>query len=521
MRKNHRAQCRCILLFGGILLAAVLACSRGDNQSFPTITALPTNPYLVLPTVTKTFVPSPTLAAPLVTPGATSIAARPSPTPDPFRELPPLRDWVERHVVRAGETLNRIAVKHGVAVEQIQYANGLSDPNVLSVGQELIIPPPTPEATGPDMKILPDSELVYGPSTIRLPSIWDLIPLDSPLHEYWGQFDGEMIDGPRTVQIIAENYSINPKLLLAILEFQSGAVRGGSEFDEWTAYPIGWAQPGKEGLASQLSWAADQLNAGFYRWRSGWPGPLIFSDGRVGPLGLGVNAGTVAVQYLFSQLYSADQWRRVVSWDGFPKTYVDLFGDPFLLSVEPLVPEDLSQPPLRLPFEDGVAWSFTGAPHSAFGNWAAWAALDFAPSSNSPGCSRSDEWIVAAADGRVVRSERGQVVQDMDGDGFDQTGWALLYLHIETRDRIPNGTFLRAGDRLGHPSCEGGISTGTHVHLARKYNGVWIEADGVVPFDLEGWVPKSSGSSYNGYLIFGETTLKACACRADYNQIRR
>ena len=41
---------------------------------------------------------------------------------------------------------------------------------------------------------------------------------------------------------------------------------------------------------------------------------------------------------------------------------------------------------------------------------------------------------------------------------------------------------------------EGGHVTGTHVHIARKYNGEWIPADGLA-FNLEGWVAHDGGSS--------------------------
>ncbi len=35
---------------------------------------------------------------------------------------------------------------------------------------------------------------------------------------------------------------------------------------------------------------------------------------------------------------------------------------------------------------------------------------------------------------------------------------------------------------------QGGEVTGTHVHIARKYNGEWILADGPLAFNLEGWI---------------------------------
>ena len=56
------------------------------------------------------------------------------------------------HVVQAGETLGRISEFYDIPLEDIMAANGLDNPNVLSVGQELTIPvggiaTATPEST--------------------------------------------------------------------------------------------------------------------------------------------------------------------------------------------------------------------------------------------------------------------------------------------------------------------------------------------------------------------------------------
>ncbi len=67
---------------------------------------------------------------------------------------------------------------------------------------------------------------------------------------------------------------------------------------------------------------------------------------------------------------------------------------------------------------------------------------------------------------------------DLDGDGNEETGWVIVYLHIATEGRVPVGTWLAQGDKIGHPSCEGGKSTGSHLHIVRKYNGEWVPADG-------------------------------------------
>ena len=114
------------------------------------------------------------------------------------------------------------------------------------------------------------------------------------------------------------------------------------------------------------------------------------------------------------------------------------------------------------------------------------------------------------------------MIQDLDNDGYEQTGWDVLYMHIETRDRVQPGTYVYAGERIGHPSCEGGLSNATHVHLARKYNGEWIPADGSIPFNLDGWVSSGTGTEYDGYLTRGSTVLEAMeGVFAGQNQISR
>jgi len=50
------------------------------------------------------------------------------------------------HVVTSGETLLSIARRYGVTVNEIVNANNLTNPNVLDVGQELIIPQAAEEA---------------------------------------------------------------------------------------------------------------------------------------------------------------------------------------------------------------------------------------------------------------------------------------------------------------------------------------------------------------------------------------
>jgi murein DD-endopeptidase MepM/ murein hydrolase activator NlpD len=129
--------------------------------------------------------------------------------------------------------------------------------------------------------------------------------------------------------------------------------------------------------------------------------------------------------------------------------------------------------------------------------------------------------VVAAADGWITRSTDGQVVQDLDDDGKEQTGWSLLYMHIETRDRVERGTVVKKGDHIGHPSCEGGVSTGTHLHFARRYNGTWIAADGDTPFKMDGWISSGQGLEYDGALTSKDKIVEAWDGRKTENEIQR
>jgi len=101
----------------------------------------------------------------------------------------------------------------------------------------------------------------------------------------------------------------------------------------------------------------------------------------------------------------------------------------------------------------------------------------------------------------------GVVVVDMDGDGSEQTGWTMLYLHVATDGRVAKGEWVEQDDRIGHPSCEGGVSTGTHLHFARKYNGEWVLADGAIPFVLSDWTVFAGDNRTRANLSKGTRSL--------------
>ncbi len=52
------------------------------------------------------------------------------------------------HIVVKGESLEKIAKLHGTTVVELQKINRITDPKKLQIGQQLLLPPPTPKKEG-------------------------------------------------------------------------------------------------------------------------------------------------------------------------------------------------------------------------------------------------------------------------------------------------------------------------------------------------------------------------------------
>jgi hypothetical protein len=417
-----------------------------------------------------------------------------------------------------------VASHFGVDVEAITSPEAIEREGLLPPDQLLIIPNTLSE-TSAKTKLLPDSEVTFSPSTIDFDIDAFIETAGGYLSTYrqWLQSTG-WTSGAGVIARVAMDYSVNPRLLLAFLEFYSGWVYGQPQNSHAETYPMGCIDDSKTGLYLQAAWFASTFMEGYYGWREGRRLVINFDDGQVVRLAPDLNAGSVGLMNVFAYLYDFEEWARFLYGEqSFLSLFETMFGNPWVRAqqVEPLIPADTLQPEMILPFEINQIWAFTGGPHAAWSAADVWAAIDFAPASDETGCHESKAWVVAAMPGLVVRSGEGVVVIDLDGDGYEQTGWTLLYLHIATKDRIPLGTWVMRGDRIGHPSCEGGRSTGTHVHLARRYNGEWVPADGPLPFVLSDWRVKAGVKAYQGWLIRDSDIIYANTASTFETQITR
>jgi LasA protease len=422
-----------------------------------------------------------------------------SPTPVITSELP----GYFAYAAQSGDTLPAVAARFGVEPGEIISTDLIPSQGYITPGQILHIPGEYEQSLAAGL-LLPDGEVVYSPADVSFDMPGFVQQAGGFLGVYTETLDGEVVSGIEIIQRVASQSSVNPRLLLAFLEFRSGWVTGYPLDSRQVEYPIGFYAPGRKGLYQELLMTATQLNVGYYGWRLGSLLTLKYPDQRVEKLSPALNAGSAALQHLFSKFFRIDAWQAALYAPGdFIALYQQMFGDPWArqAALGPVIPAGLVQPEMELPFIPGERWSLTGGPHPAWDSGTPRGALDFSPVTGEATCAVSARWATAVAPGVITRAARNAVALDLDGDGYEQTGWVVVYYHLAETELASPGAVVAQDGRIGHPSCEGGRATGKHVHIVRKYNGEWLPADGPLPFVLSGWRAVADSRNYQGSLV--------------------
>ena len=445
--------------------------------------------------------------------------ATPSPLPTstvaPTATATPIPDGYVTYSSQSGDTLEVVAAHFNMDVDDIVTDVDQETDLLLEPGTQLLVKAFNSETTHP-FELFPDSAVVFSPSA----AAFDIQTFAREQGGFLSTYTELMVRGTTpAVDILYElalEYSINPQILLAIMEYESGWVTSAHVTEEQFHYPMGYRKSDRDTVYYQTAWVIQELSKGYYGWRDGTLNVVAFADGTILRLAPGLNAGTVAVMYTLAQNHSRSEWEAALYGEhNITDIFAELFGDAFELgqTVDPIFTTDVQQPEMHLPFPPNEVWNLTGGPHAAWGStWSGIgvkAALDFAPPLAVAGCGNSEKYTTAAAAGLVVRAGGGAVVLDLDMDGYEQTGWVLVYMHVANSDRVNAGDVLAMDDLVGHPSCEGGSSSGIHVHIARKYNGEWVLADGGIPFVLSGYRAYNGEDYYEGTLENGEITVTA------------
>lgn len=143
----------------------VAAIQQANNITNPN--ALEVGQRLVIPgTVAQNVVtPSPTARGPTPTSASNSAQVTPtvSGTTDSSQDAGP-----ETYIVKSGDTLAAIAAQFGISMGDLENANGITNPNLLNVGQRLVIPKATNTTVALPDGIRFDPQIIKQGKTILL-----------------------------------------------------------------------------------------------------------------------------------------------------------------------------------------------------------------------------------------------------------------------------------------------------------------------------------------------------------------
>jgi LasA protease len=202
------------------------------------------------------------------------------------------------------------------------------------------------------------------------------------------------------------------------------------------------------------------------------------------------NAGVDAIARTFVDSRSVSPNESAI--EKLAQTYQSLFGSPPALTANALVePAATPRDYFRLPWLLGqTGWSFNGV-HSASGGCPSQAcgvprsAIDFSRGWPAWGANTDDARVLAAAAGTV------SVFSSCNMRIAHPNGWSTGYYHMANL-RLVDGQTVYAGQYIGNYAdnqaqalCEGGSSTGPHVHITLQQNGVPSPMDQA---EMSGWL---------------------------------
>jgi LysM repeat protein len=262
-------------------IAALLLTSCGQTPSLWGTYATPTldaRPFILLPADTSTPAPSPSITPPPTSTFTLTPTLIPLESPTPATSLPgtavtprlettttPTFDVAALlYYAQSGDTVASLAVRFGVDPSEIRSDGPLLQAGLIAPGTLLVIPDRITADTTPNVQIIPDSEMVFSATATNF-DITNYIETANGNLNHYREYLGSTgwNSGPDEIKRLAFENSINPRLLLAILDYESRWVHGPPVDSLHIEYPMGYQNFLYRGLFSQIQqecpvWPADR-----------------------------------------------------------------------------------------------------------------------------------------------------------------------------------------------------------------------------------------------------------------------
>lgn len=363
------------------------------------------------------------------------------------------------------------------------------------------IPTPAPSPTPAPAPFFDDQRLMYEPDFYvpQLQGWLDTQP--GPLAGMTFAVGSRRHTFAETMISQTSYYGINPKVLLALVESQSGLISAAQPSSDQLAWAVGFRgeDERRRGVQAQIRWTVRQM---VYAKR-GFPvrAELRFADdtSALPPPDMSFSAYVLAS--VLAPTTTPDQLAGLL--DRFRETYTRLFDDPRLPPVD--------WPAPAAPF---LVWPMqVGAPITSFFDHDApfLTRVPKAPVTTYWGRDETDAafaydghdgWdyalappdvATAAANGLVVFAGTADdgcatraVVLD-HGNGYRTLYWHLARVAVEIGEQVPSGQTLGV---IGESGC----ATGPHLHFGVQFGGRNVDPYGWCGAGIDPWAAHPAGS---------------------------
>ncbi len=344
--------------------------------------------------------------------------------------------------------------------------------------------------TQSDQPFLSNNVFIYSPA--------EMLTFD--IESYLGTNAPDLTDFSEILSHWSGYSTISPKIIIALIEYQTGLVSAQNTSEMELQRPLGDLSD-KSGFSQQIKDVAVRLADQFYQ------------NG---------NDSQLALQQVLMQKNGVQHSRQLSFGDTlhrlFPQLEEKQQGDTLNnlpLPSGALPPETL----LQLPYPVGESWRFGGSHTSSGSGSYPQSSLDFFAASNGPWGSDTSGYWVSAATGGIAKRHSSCFVEVISPGGE----WSTSYYHLDNVQITTNQSVNRDSplanyaDNEAQALCGGGASTGPHVHFSLKQNGLYSDLNGV---KLSGYSVHTGRTSYDtncNYFWIEENGVKHCAWSTLYN----
>ncbi len=296
-------------------------------------------------------------------------------------------------------------------------------------------------------------------------------------------------------------YSVNPRILLALLESQNGLLSTAQPTSDQIGWAIGFQGDNGNwrGLQAQTRWAVRQM---FYARRD-YPAyaDLIYADKNVYPAPAGLSLSEYVIARVLAPTTTPE--RLSIHMQRFRSTYTELFENPGLAphgwppQSAPFLVRPLEQTFAITSFFDHDGPFLTRDPSGTVMTYWGRAETD-----SSFAYDGHDGWDYAAAPpDMAIAAAAGNVVFAGTADDGCATraviidhsnGYRTLYWHL-AQINVENGQHIAAGERIGMVG-ETGCANGPHLHFGVQYLGRDIDPYGWCGSIPDPWAHNPSGA---------------------------